>query len=343
MSNSILDLQDLSVGYSGPSRTRHVVSRGITLSLRSGELVCLLGPNGAGKSTLLRTIAAMQPPIDGKVLLGELNIHSLPKSELARMLSVVLTERITVGMLTSYEVVALGRSPYTGWSGTLRKQDHVIDEESIRAVEAAHLSNRYVNELSDGERQKIMLARALAQEPRVMILDEITAFLDLPRRIEIMRILRDLAHRNDRAILVSTHDLELALATADRVWLLPKAGALVAGAPEDLVLNGRFSDAFASEGIQFDEESGTFSMQRIFNAEIALSADGMLARWTRRALERSGYRVSSIGPVLLTVTELQDRVIWELRHESGIERTDSIEDLLALLRTRLPFTTSANA
>jgi iron complex transport system ATP-binding protein len=229
MPNSLLDLHDLSVAYHGPRRMRNVVSSGLNLSLRSGELVCLLGPNGAGKTTLLRTIAGMQPPLQGKVLLGQRNIHSLPKLELARTLSVVLTERITVGTLTAYEVVALGRSPYTRWSGTLRDEDHAIVEESIRAVEAAHLANRYVNELSDGERQKVMLARALAQQPRVMILDEITAFLDLPRRIEIMRILLDLAHQRDRAILVSTHDLELALATADRVWLLPKGAPLVAG------------------------------------------------------------------------------------------------------------------
>ncbi len=222
MSKAILDLHDLCVGYPGPHRTRTVVSSGINLSLRCGELVCLLGPNGAGKSTLLRTIAGMQPPLQGKVLLGGRDIHSLPKLELARMLSVVLTERILVGMLTSYEVVALGRSPHTGWSGALRDEDHAIVEESIRSVEAGHLANRYVNELSDGERQKIMLARALAQEPGVMILDEITAFLDLPRRIEIMRILRDLAHKRDGGIVVSTHDLDLALATADPVWLLPK-------------------------------------------------------------------------------------------------------------------------
>ena len=169
MSNSILDLHDLCVGYPGPQRTRAVVSSGINLSLRSGELVCLLGPNGAGKSTLLRTIAGMQAPLQGKVLLGGRDIHSLPKRKLARMLSVVLTERILVGMLTSYEVVALGRSPHTGWSGALRDEDHAIVGESIRAVEAGHLANRYVNELSDGERQKIMLARALAQKPGVMI------------------------------------------------------------------------------------------------------------------------------------------------------------------------------
>jgi cobalamin transport system ATP-binding protein len=332
MPNSVLELHNLCIGYPGPRRTRNVVSSGINLSLRSGELVCLLGPNGAGKSTLLRTIAGMQPPLQGKVLLGERDIHSLPKLELARVLSVVLTERISVGMLTSYEVIALGRSPYTRWSGVLRDEDHAIVEESIRAVEAAHLANRYVNELSDGERQKVMLARALAQEPSVMILDEITAFLDLPRRIEIMRILCDLAHERNRAILVSTHDLELALATADRVWLLPKGTPLVSGAPEDLVLSGHFSSVFAGEGVTFDEEAGTFSMRRCSSGEIALLGEGSAARWTRRALERNGYRITSSGRLRLRVTSLQDRLIWELQDGAGTQERTSIEEVLSLLK-----------
>ncbi len=332
MSNSILELHDLCVGYPGPHRTRTVVSSDINLSLRSGELVCLLGPNGAGKSTLLRTIAGMQPPLQGKVLLGGRDIHPLPKRELARMLSVVLTERILVGMLTSYEVVALGRSPHTGWSGALREEDHAIVEESIRAVQASHLANRYVNELSDGERQKVMLARALAQEPSVMILDEITAFLDLPRRIEIMRILGDLAHERNRAILVSTNDLDLALATADRVWLLPKGAPLVAGTPEDLVLGGHFSSVFAGEGVAFDEEAGTFSTRRCSSGEIALVGEGSAARWTRRALERNGYRITSSGRLRLRVTGLRDRLVWELQDGVRTQERTSIEEVLTLLK-----------
>jgi iron complex transport system ATP-binding protein len=262
----------------------------------------------------------MQPPLQGKVLLGERDIHSLPKLGLARVLSVVLTERTSVGMLTSYEVIALRRSPYTRWSGALRDEDHAIVGESIRAVEAARLANRYVNELSDGERQKVMLARALAQEPSVMILDEITAFLDLPRRIEIMRI------------LVSTHDLELALATSDGVWLLPKGTPLVSGAPEDLVLSGHLSSVFAGEGVTFDEEAGTFSMRRSSSGEIALLGEGSAARWTRRALERNGYRITSSGRLGLRVTSLQDRVVWELQNGANTQERTSIEDVLSLLK-----------
>jgi iron complex transport system ATP-binding protein len=334
MAEPILKLRQLSVGYPAHRKKPHVVASGINLSLHSGELVCLLGPNGAGKSTLLRTLAAMQKPLAGDVLLSGRDLHAISKADLARQLSVVLTERVTVGLLTAYEIVALGRSPYTGWSGALGERDHVIIEESMRAVGAEALAQRYVSELSDGERQKVMLARALAQEPRLMILDEITAFLDLPRRVEIMRILRDLAHRRGRAILLSTHDLELALSTADRVWLLPQGGSLEAGAPEDLVLRGVFAAAFASEGVHFDEEAGSFTTHESFHSEVALAGDGAVARWTRRALERGGYQVK-VGqscPTVVTVTRTDGLLVWDLSRGAGTQRHASIEGLLEALR-----------
>jgi iron complex transport system ATP-binding protein len=324
----VLELSKLSVGYPG----NRVVASGINLSLDAGELVCLLGPNGAGKSTLLRTIAAMQKPIDGEVRLNGRNLEAFSKIDLARQLSVVLTERVTVGLLTGYEIVSLGRSPHTKWSGSLSERDHSIVEESIRAVGAEALAHRYVSELSDGERQKIMLARALAQDPQLMVLDEITAFLDLPRRVEIMGILRQLAHQRGRAVLLSTHDLELALSTADRIWLMPQGGSLAAGTPEDLVLGGVFAAAFASEGVHFDEEVGSFTTHGVFHSEVTLSGEGALARWTRRALERRGYRVRLGGdgcPTIVAVAKVDDRPMWELSSRGETHRHGSIESLLA--------------
>jgi iron complex transport system ATP-binding protein len=333
MSNPVLSMRQLTIGYAGRRKSVSVVAAGIDLSLHAGELVCLLGPNGAGKSTLMRTLAGMQKPLAGEVLLTGRNVHAMSKVELSRFLSVVLTERVTVGLLTAYEIVSLGRSPYTNWSGTLTDRDHQLVEESIRAVGAGALAHRYVSELSDGERQKIMLARALAQEPQLMILDEITAFLDLPRRVEIMTILRDLAHRRGRAILLSTHDLELALSTADRVWLMPKGGSLTCGAPEDLVLRGHFQAAFASEGVHFDEDAGSFRTHGSFHSEIALAGDGTLARWTRRALERSGYRVSASESrrAIVTVARAEEVTTWVVSCEGKIHSHTSIEDLLAAL------------
>jgi iron complex transport system ATP-binding protein len=333
MGSPLLQLDKLSVGYGGGRKVDRIVASEINLALFAGELVCLLGPNGAGKSTLLRTVAGMQHPLGGQVLLNGQDLHALSKPQLARQLSVVLTERVTAGLLTGYEVIALGRAPHTGWSGSLSARDHAIVQESIDAVGATPLAHRYVSELSDGERQRIMLARALAQEPQIMVLDEITAFLDLPRRVEIMRILSMLAHERQRAILLSTHDLELALSASDRIWLLAPGGAILAGAPEDLVLAGAFASAFAGQGVQFDEEAGSFTIQRMQHSEIGLDGEGMLARWTRRALERRGY-----GVVLSTgvsgrvrIANRNEKPAWEfsLNGQTGV--CPSIESLLAAL------------
>ena len=220
----------------------------VSLNVPTG-MFGLLGPNGAGKSTLMRTLAGMQKPLRGQVCLGKDDLHRLPPDQLAKRLAIVLTERVDVGNLSAYALVGLGRHPYTDWRGTLTANDEAIVRWALTAVGASELAARPLDELSDGERQKVMIARALAQEPQVLILDEPTAFLDLPRRVELMRLLVNLAYTTKRAILLSTHDLELALRVADRLWLLPTGGPLLDGMPEELALNGTLAAAFASEGV----------------------------------------------------------------------------------------------
>ena len=286
----MLTVEDLAIGYRTKGRDT-VVASGIDLSLQEGELVCLLGPNGAGKSTLMRTMAGMQNPLGGRVLIDEDDVHHMPARERAKRLSVVLTERVEAGLLTAHALVGLGRYPHTNWSGKLTERDHEVVRACIERVGAEDLAHRYVSDLSDGERQRVMMARALAQEPRMMILDEITAFLDLPRRVEIMRLLRRLARETGCAILLSTHDLDLALRAADRVWLLPKGGSIQSGSPEDLVLSGAFESAFANEGVDFDRERGAFQVHRHFVGEVELVGEGLASLWTARTLEREGVRV----------------------------------------------------
>ncbi|HBL25840.1 MAG TPA: ABC transporter ATP-binding protein, partial [Acidobacteria bacterium] len=195
---------------------------------------------------LLRTLAGMQPPLAGRVVVAGEDLRELGPRRLARHLAVVLTDRIVVEALTATALVELGRYPYTGWSGRLAAADHAIVQRSLAAVGAQDLAGRSVAELSDGERQKVMIARALAQEPEVLLLDEVTAFLDLPHRVEVLRILRRLAHDEGKAVLLSTHDLELALRNADRLWLLPKGGPLVAGGAGELIESGVFERTFGS-------------------------------------------------------------------------------------------------
>lgn len=327
-----IELLNLTIGYEPSRKETKVVADRLNATLRAGELVCLLGPNGAGKSTLMRTMAGMQKPLGGAVALDGVNLHELPARELAKRLSVVLTERLSIGAMTAYALVALGRYPHTNWAGTLSDKDHAVIQWALQTTGANEFAQRNIGELSDGERQRVMVARALAQEPQLMILDEITAFLDLPRRVEIMQMLRDLARTTQRAILLSTHDLDLALRSADVIWLLPKGGKLKVGAPEDLVLNGAFAETFASEGIQFDMALGAFRVAQPHGPEIAVIGAGEAALWTRRALERQGFRVIAEKQAdRCSVEVLHAESAWQLTMPEGDVRCHSLQELLVRL------------
>lgn len=330
----ILTLSDLTIGYDQGKRPSRVVASGLNASLNGGELVCLLGPNGAGKSTLMRTIAGMQPPLNGRIQLNGRGIGDYGARELARELSIVLTERVSTGTMTAYGLVALGRHPYTDWRGQLSVRDEEVVGWALRMVGAVGLAQRDVNELSDGERQKIMIARALAQEPALMVLDEPTAFLDLPRRVEVMAILRQLARDQNRAILLSTHDLDLALRSADRLWLLPDEGPMRVGAPEDLVLSGAFAETFRSEGVVFDAYTGSFQIHRQQRGVIGLAGEGLTAVWATRALEREGFCVDgdSSLPVQVRVVGVDGRVRWTLTRSQQTQSGETIAALLAALK-----------
>ena len=236
-------IQDLSIGY----RTKHsvkCVAEGISDSICSGELTCLLGENGAGKSTLLRTLSGFLPPISGEVFILGKSLSDYKERELATVIGVVLTERTNLQNMTVEELVGMGRSPYTGFWGRLSAEDRVKVGEALDMVGIAGLRERLVQTLSDGERQKVMIAKALAQETPIIFLDEPTAFLDYPSKVEILRLLGRLSHDMGKTIFLSTHDLELALRVADRVWLMSRQGRLQTGLPENLVIDpetGKFN------------------------------------------------------------------------------------------------------
>jgi iron complex transport system ATP-binding protein len=280
--------EGLAVGYAG----RPVLS-GLDLELRAGELVCLLGPNGAGKSTLLRTLAGLQPPLAGRVLLEGRDAAGLPAAARARRIAIVLTERMDLGRLSVWDMAALGRYPHTGWSGRLAPEDREAVRRGLEEAGAWELRARPCDELSDGEKQRAFLARALAQDPAALLLDEPTAFLDLPRRVEAMRALRRLARGRSRAVLLSTHDLDLALRAADRLWLVSAAGSLRAGAPEELALSGAIAATFDQGDVAFDRATGEFRIHGRANRSARVSGDPELVFWTARALEREG--VAAIG------------------------------------------------
>lgn len=206
---------NLSIGYA----TR-IVASGINMELEAGKLLCLIGENGVGKSTLLRTLAGFQKPISGELLIDGVQLQDIPKRELAKKIAVVLTDKLDVLNTTVYELVAMGRMPYTGFFGRLSEDDKAIVEDSLKITGVE--PSRKVSNLSDGERQKVMIARALAQQTPYIFLDEPTAFLDYPSKVRTMEMLKKLAHDYNKTILLSTHDLEIALDIADRLVMMEK-------------------------------------------------------------------------------------------------------------------------
>jgi len=330
--NIALQTYDLSIGYPVHRGTPIALLSGYDVTLRAGELVCLIGPNGAGKSTLLRTLAGLQAPLAGRVCIDGQDVNQMDARERAQRVGIVLTERGSPGLLTGYGLVALGRHPYTDWMGRLSAQDEAVVQWAVEAVAAADYAAHPLEELSDGQRQKLLIARALAQEPAVLLLDEPTAYLDLARRIEVMRLLRDLARTTGRAILLSTHDLELALHMADRIWLLAE-GVLQTGAPEDLALGGAFEAAFQTAGVMLNAATGSFVLQNDLRQPIRLGGEGAARAWTERALERAGFEVSANGAALRV--EIEERPTgkrWQLWQDGSCREYTTIHALVAALR-----------
>lgn len=252
----------LSIGYRQGGHEK-IVASDIEFLLQKGSVTCLLGPNGAGKSTLLRTLSCRQPSLKGAILTDKgVDLTRISLTEVARTMSVVYTERTNVGALTAREVVGLGRQPYTGFFGRLSAEDRRIVSESLDDVGVMSLADRFMATLSDGERQKVMIARALAQRTPIMILDEPTSFLDVASRLEIMQLLKRLADGYAKAVLLSTHDVASALAVSSQLWLMPGGGRFESGLPEELILSGSLPNLFEGRGVEFSHSALDFRLPR---------------------------------------------------------------------------------
>ena len=328
-----LETQSLTIGYRRRGKPDVVLARGLNLELQRGKLVGLLGPNGVGKSTLLRTLAGMHKQLAGQVLVSGRDAATLAPLAMARQLSLVLTAAPQPSLMNGYALVALGRHPHSDWLGRMTADDHRIVAWAIGAVSGDDLADRPLAELSDGQRQKLMIARALAQEADVMLLDEPTAYLDLPRRVETMQLLKHLARSTERAILVSTHDLELALRSCDRLWLMSE-GCIETGAPEDLVLDGSLSEAFHTDGISFDRSSGTFVLDPQCGRAVSVQGDSIDAQWMRRALERAGFLLQE-APCLIEITHHHKGSgrAWRLRLNGHTSSHGTIQAVLDALES----------
>lgn len=288
--NISIQLSDVTTGYRGKP-----VTRDINAYLQAGELTCLLGPNGAGKSTLLKTLSAFIPPLTGEITIEGVNIRKISASMLARSIAVVLTRRPATMNMTVEELVSIGRSPYTSFFGGLHENDREVVDKSIRLVGIDDLRTRNVNTLSDGERQKALIAKALAQQTRIIFLDEPTAFLDYPSKVEIMQLLYTIAREENKTVFMSTHDLELALQIADKIWLLDKERGLNIGIPEDLAYAGLLGDYFQRGGLKFNYTTGLFEIDNEQKGSVCLKGSGRLFNMVKKALKRMGYSTETLG------------------------------------------------
>jgi iron complex transport system ATP-binding protein len=289
---SSIQTKRLSIGYPRKGAGNPLFEN-LNLILKEGEFTCFMGANGIGKSTLIRTLAGLQKPISGDILIDNKDlsdVHISRAQSLARQIAVVLTDRVSSLNMNVHELVSYGRYPYLGWGTLMGDEDKKIVQRSIDFVQINHLAHCKIHELSDGQLQMVMIARALAQDTPIILLDEPTAHLDLNNRLEIMNLLRRLARTRSKTILVATHELDLALQTADIIWLAGQDRSIVTGIPEDLVLNGRFDEIFKFKG--FDLKTGKVYHEAFRQTSVRIEGNGHNYLWTKNALERCGFSIT---------------------------------------------------
>ena len=326
-----IELKNLSIGYEQSGGIRLEILKGIDFSASPGEMVALIGRNGIGKSTLLRTIVGFQKYFSGNIKLNGQELSAINTRKIARIISFVSTESIRVANMTVFDLVAFGRFPYTNWIGRLTDDDKQKVSMAIHKVGLGGFENRYVIQLSDGERQRAMIARSLAQDTPVIILDEPTAFLDVSNKYEIFHLLQALAKEKGKTVIISTHDLNIALREVDKLWIVTETENYQ-GAPEDTVLNGWPEKLFKNENIGFDLQEGEYFFKKEFKAKVKVEGEGLSLIWTLRALNRLGYQfVTTVEPDFRIITGDKK---WTFRKGNTQAEFNSIYDLLLFLERK---------
>jgi iron complex transport system ATP-binding protein len=326
----ILSFESLLIGYKSGA-TRIVLLPPLNAFALNGELIAVIGQNGIGKSTLLRTITGVQEALGGRLYLRHKALNEYSRLSLAQNIGYISTEPVRVSNMKVYDLVSLGRFPYTNWTGKLGDPDHEIIYDSIEKVGMKDLAGRFINELSDGERQRAMIARVLAQDTGLLVMDEPTAFLDIRSKYEIVHLLHELSRDKGKTIIFSTHDLLTAVSEADKIWLTLKDD-LIEGAPEDLILNGAINTLFDNSSVDFNASDGSFTLRRKMRGRVFVDAKGSSKYWAGKAVNRAGFEVSDIqSGVMFRIIQSEDQKKWIISDGSALLEFGSIYDLVSWL------------
>lgn len=284
--NEIIRASSVDVGYD-----KRTVISDVNIAGLKGQIICLLGPNGAGKSTILRTLAGILAPIKGYISIDGKDLKTIKKKEISKKMALVLTDSINPGMMTVKELVSMGRTPYTNFLGKLTKEDKEIVEHAIQSVEATKLADRYYDELSDGEKQKVMIARALVQDPELIILDEPTSHLDIKHKIEVIRVLQRLVQEKNITVVLSLHDIDLAIKGCQTVLMINNGKVIAQGSPEDIIQNGTIQTLYDIKGAKYNELFGSVELCGLKNNDIFVTGGNGTGIPIYRALARQGFGI----------------------------------------------------
>ncbi len=330
----LLKTIDLTIGYS--KKPGSALSGIFNLSAKKAELIALVGKNGIGKSTLLKTLVKLQPPVSGKIFLKGKLLQDFSPKNLATFLSFVYTEPVHVNNLRVFDLVAMGRYPFTNWFGTNRDTDLKMINNAIRLTGIENLKEKNILHISDGERQRAMIARTLAQNTQIIILDEPTAFLDLTNKYEIVHILKKLTRDHNKTIIFSTHELNIAIEEADKIWLMTSDG-IHQGAPEDLIFEKKFTSMFDKKDSAYISEKGELKVRKEFFKKIGLSGQGKEFQLTKKALERIGIECV---PVIdkeeqVSIQSLEHFIEWNYISESTHIKFWNIYSLISHIRDKM--------
>jgi iron complex transport system ATP-binding protein len=325
----IMSFDSLKIGYVS-GNNENIILPPLNARAYRGELIAVIGRNGIGKSTLLRTIAGLQKPLGGEIFYNGDNIKNYSRIDLAQRVGYISTEIVKVSNMSVYDLVALGRFPHTNWIGKIELKDHEAIMDAIEKTSMKSFYRKYISELSDGERQKAMIARILAQDTKIMIMDEPTAFLDVAARYEILQLMHTLSAESRKTIIFSTHDLQMAINRSDKIWLILD-DELVEGAPEDLIIAGAFEHLFDNSGVSFNPGDGTFSFRNEEKGSMYIEGDGFKKLWTEKAIIRAGFTVTGEKKTPYIVTPSATDKNWQLITFSTIYEFRTIYELIAYL------------